>query len=84
MPATKKEGHKIQISNRYFIFEPAIFNELEENSVLEEEPLHNLAEKGEIAAFKHRGFWQPMDTYREAIMLNELWDTGTAPWKVWN
>jgi glucose-1-phosphate cytidylyltransferase len=67
----------------YFIFEQGIFDYLDDNSVLEEEPLHNLAKNGEISAFKHSGFWQPMDTYRESLMLNELWDSGNAPWKIW-
>jgi glucose-1-phosphate cytidylyltransferase len=68
----------------YFIFEPRVFDYLEDNSVLEQEPLYNLAKDGEIAAFKHEGFWQPMDTYRESVMLNELWDSGSAPWKIWD
>jgi glucose-1-phosphate cytidylyltransferase len=67
----------------YFIFEQGIFDYLEDNSVLEEEPLHSLAANGEIAAFRHPGFWQPMDTYRESQLLNNLWDSGDAPWKIW-
>ena len=67
----------------YFIFEPGVFDYLGDNSVLEEEPLHGLADEGQIAAFRHNGFWQPMDTQRESIQLNELWDKGTAPWKTW-
>ena len=68
----------------YFIFEAAVFDYLESNSVLEEEPLRNLAKDSEIAAFRHNGFWQPMDTQREYQALNELWNDGKAPWKVWN
>jgi glucose-1-phosphate cytidylyltransferase len=68
----------------YFIFEPAIFDYLDPNSVLEEEPLRRLAEDGQIAAYRHSGFWQPMDTYRETLMLNSLWDSGEAPWKTWS
>lgn len=67
----------------YFIFEKQVFDYLGDNSVLEEEPLHGLASDNQIAAYKHRGFWQPMDTYRESLMLNELWDSGKAPWKTW-
>lgn len=67
----------------YFIFEPAVFDYLEDNSVLEEEPLHRLASDGQIAAYPHTGFWQPMDTYRETLILNQLWDSGNAPWKNW-
>jgi glucose-1-phosphate cytidylyltransferase len=68
----------------YFIFNPPIFDYLDDNSVLEEEPLHTLANEHQISAFKHTGFWQPMDTQRESQMLNELWDSGRAPWKTWN
>lgn len=67
----------------YFIFEPGVFDYLDDNSVLEQDPLHRLAQDGQLAAFQHEGFWQPMDTYREALMLNELWDSGEAPWRNW-
>jgi len=67
----------------YFIFEPEVFDYLEDNSILEEGPLHRLASDGEIAAYPHNGFWQPMDTYRETLLLNQLWDSGQAPWKTW-
>lgn len=67
----------------YFIFEPQVFDYLEPNSVLEQEPLRNLATDGQISAFKHSGFWQPMDTQREYQQLNEIWNTGNAPWKIW-
>jgi glucose-1-phosphate cytidylyltransferase len=53
------------------------------NSVLENEPLSQIAAEGQLMAFKHKGFWQPMDTYRESIMLSEMWEQGNAPWKVW-
>lgn len=68
----------------YFIFGPALFDLIDgDDTVLEQVPLHTLAEQNRIAAFKHTGFWQPMDTSREAQMLNEIWATGSAPWKVW-
>jgi glucose-1-phosphate cytidylyltransferase len=67
----------------YFIFGQNIFKLLDNNSVLEEEPLNNLAQSGELGAFKHDGFWQPMDTFRESKLLNDLWDSGQAPWKNW-
>jgi glucose-1-phosphate cytidylyltransferase len=67
----------------YFVFEPKIFNYLDDECVLEEEPLNNLSKDGELMAYKHEGFWQPMDTYRESIMLNQLWNEGNAPWKKW-
>jgi glucose-1-phosphate cytidylyltransferase len=72
------------ISIGYFIFEPAVFDYIEgDETVLEEGPLHRLASEGQIAAYPHRGFWQPMDTYRETLMLNEMWDSGDAPWRTW-
>lgn len=71
------------INMGYFVFEPQIFSYLGLDSVLEEEPLRKLATEAEIGAYKHGGFWQPMDTYRESLLLNNLWDTGLAPWKNW-
>jgi glucose-1-phosphate cytidylyltransferase len=67
----------------YFLFEPQVFDYLDDDAVLEEGPLKSLASDNQIAAYPHRGFWQPMDTYRESLMLNEMWDSGKAPWKTW-
>ena len=67
----------------YFLFEPGIFDYLDDDSMLEEKPLKSLAADAQIAAHPHNGFWQPMDTYRESKMLNDLWDSGDAPWKTW-
>jgi glucose-1-phosphate cytidylyltransferase len=52
-------------------------------TILEREPLRRLAAAGELVAFEHPGFWQPMDTFREYTMLNDLWTRGVAPWKTW-
>ena len=71
------------INMGYFVFQPAVFDLLETDSVLEEEPLRSLASRSELGAFRHSGFWQPMDTYRESLLLNSLWDEGKAPWKTW-
>jgi glucose-1-phosphate cytidylyltransferase len=71
------------INAGYFVFEPEIFEYLEDDSILEREPMANLACDGQLVAYKHGGFFQPMDTYREMSILNEMWDTGQAPWKVW-
>jgi glucose-1-phosphate cytidylyltransferase len=71
------------INAGYFVFEPKVFDYLELNSILEGEPMANLAGDGQLVAFKHDGFFQPMDTYREMSILNELWETNQAPWKVW-
>jgi len=67
----------------FFIMEPEFLNYLEPDSVLEEEPLARLAKVAELSAYRHEGFWQPMDTYRESLILNELWESGSAPWKTW-
>jgi len=67
----------------FFVFEPGAMRYLDEDCVLEQSPLQALAADGELLAFKHEGFWQPMDTFREYTMLNEMWESGVAPWKVW-
>lgn len=67
----------------YFVFEPAVLDVIDgDETVLEQEPLHQLASSGELSVFKHDGFWQPMDTQREFKILNDLWAKG-APWKNW-
>jgi len=67
----------------FFVFEPKVLDYLDDECVLEQAPLERLARDGQLMAYKHEGFWQPMDTYREFTMLNEMWDSGSAPWKVW-
>lgn len=67
----------------FFVFEPKVLDYLDEECVLEQAPLERLAREGQLMAYRHEGFWQPMDTYREYIMLNEMWENGNAPWKVW-
>ena len=72
------------INGGFFVFEPEIFNYLEdENTVLERDPMEQLAAAGQLCAFRHEGFWQPMDTLREKRLLESLWKSKTAPWKVW-
>lgn len=71
------------INMGYFVFQPQIFDFLKTDSVLEDEPLRSLASLSELGAYRHSGFWQPMDTYREYLLLNELWSTESAPWKSW-
>jgi glucose-1-phosphate cytidylyltransferase len=64
--------------------EPEVFDYIDgDSTILEKEPLENLSIKGELMAYKHVGFWQPMDTLRDKSNLEELWRTGKAPWKVW-
>ena len=72
------------INGGFFIFRPQIFDYLNPDIVLENEPLQELAQQNQLSAFKHEGFWQPMDTFRESKMLNDMWDSGQAPWKTGN
>lgn len=67
----------------FFVFEPSLFSILGERSVLEQDPLTNLSASGQLVAHQHEGYWQPMDTYREYLILNELWQNQVAPWKSW-
>lgn len=72
------------INGGYMVFEPEIFNYLKDDStVLEQEPLREIAKAGELKAYRHHGFWQCMDTQREKEKLETLWAGGNAPWKVW-
>jgi glucose-1-phosphate cytidylyltransferase len=72
------------ISGGFFVFNRAISNYLEsDSSVLEQKPMEQLAREGELKAFCHQGFWQCMDNYREQELLNKMWLSGKAPWKVW-
>ena len=73
------------VSAGFFVFEPGIFEYLKDSDemMLEHEPLALLAAQGQLGAYRHEGFWQPMDTYRESQMLGEMWASGDAPWKVW-
>jgi glucose-1-phosphate cytidylyltransferase len=72
-----------RVNGGFFIFDPEIFDYLDDGSVLEKEPLELLSAAGELKAYSHDGFWQPMDTYRETVELNNLWDSNMAPWKIW-
>lgn len=72
------------INGGFFVFEPAVFEYLSgDETILEREPLERLAHDGELMAFRHPGFFQPMDTLRERNLLEALWSSGTAPWKTW-
>lgn len=73
------------INGGFFIMRPQIFDYIEgDYTLLEQEPLQNLARDGQLQAFFHHGFWQPMDTLREKNILEELWQSGNAPWKNWD
>ena len=71
------------INGGFFCFEPGVFDYLSPESVLEREPLSRLAADGQLRAFRHQGFWDCMDTYKDAVLLNDLWAEGDPPWKVW-
>lgn len=74
------------INGGFFVFEPEFVERYlndDENLVLEKEPLQRLAADGELMVWSHDEFWQPMDTYREWKILEDLWESGRAPWKVW-
>jgi glucose-1-phosphate cytidylyltransferase len=72
------------INGGFFVFEPDIFDYIDSDMTrLEAEPLSKLAEAGELKAFRHEGFWQPMDTLREKTELETLWASGKAQWKIW-
>ena len=68
------------INGGFFVFEPGVLDYLEASSVLEREPLEGLAADGELHGFRHTGFWECMDTYKDAVQLNDLWERGEAPW----
>jgi glucose-1-phosphate cytidylyltransferase len=69
------------INGGFFCFEPGVLDYLAEDSILEREPLESLANDGELRAYRHTGFWDCMDTYKDAVLLNDLWEAGRAPWK---
>ncbi len=72
------------INGGFMVVDPKIFNYLaNDNTIFEKEPLETIANHGELQAFKHTGFWQCMDTQRDKWLLEKLWDSGKAPWKIW-
>jgi glucose-1-phosphate cytidylyltransferase len=72
-----------RVNGGYFIFEPEVFDYLNDDSILEKDALEKLSSARQLQAFRHDGYWQPMDTFRETIELNNLWDSNQAPWKNW-
>lgn len=80
----KPKGDGGMINGGFFVLSPAVLDLLkDDDTVWEKEPLETLAEAGQLAAYPHHGFWQPMDTLRDKMHLEELWQTGKAPWKIW-
>jgi len=80
----KHSGESSWVNGGFFVFEPEIFDYLQDDStILERTPLETLAKENKLTAFKHSGFWYAMDTLREKKYLEKLWDNNQAPWKVW-
>jgi glucose-1-phosphate cytidylyltransferase len=81
----KPNGDGGWINAGFFVCEPKVFDYITEGdaTIFEQKPLQNLAKDGEIFTYKHEGFWQPMDTLRDKVYLQELWEEGKAPWKTW-
>ena len=71
------------INGGFFCFQAAALDYLDRDSVLERAPLERLAAENELRAHRHEGFWECMDTYKDAVLLNDLWASGEAPWRVW-
>jgi glucose-1-phosphate cytidylyltransferase len=72
------------INGGFFVLSPKVLSYLNgDQTIWEQEPLMRLAEDKELMAYEHTGFWQPMDTLRDKHLLEELWASGTAPWKTW-
>jgi glucose-1-phosphate cytidylyltransferase len=80
----KPEGSGVSISGGFFVLSPRVIDYIDDDRTKwEDQPLEKLAKEGELSAFQHNGFWRPMDTLRDKIMLDEIWSSGKAPWKVW-
>ena len=80
----KPKGDGAWINGGFFVCEPAIFDYIDDDKTIwERKPLECLAANGELVAYRHYGFWRPMDTLREKTELEEMWNTGAAKWKLW-
>ncbi len=80
----KPKGDGAVVNGGFFVLSPKVLAEIDGDATMwEHEPMMRLADKGELMAFQHPGFWQPMDTVRDRQLLEELWQSGKAPWKTW-
>lgn len=80
----KPAGDRSWANGGFFVLEPAVLDYIKDDTTIwEREPLERLAREGQLSAYRHQGFWQPMDTLRDKQKLEALWQTGSAPWKVW-
>jgi glucose-1-phosphate cytidylyltransferase len=82
----KPQGDGSWVNGGFFVLQPEVFDYITDGdtTIFERTPLENLARDGQLQAFRHRGFWKPMDTLREKLELQSLWESGSAPWKLWN
>jgi glucose-1-phosphate cytidylyltransferase len=72
------------VNGGFFVFDASVLDRLQAGHVLEREPLEGLASDGELRAYRHAGFWDCMDTYKDAVLLNDLWASGAPPWRTWD
>lgn len=80
----KPDGDGAWVNGGFFVFEPRVMDYIAgDDTVLEKEPMERLAQEGQLSAYRHSGFWQPMDTLRDRMYLENLWAMDKAPWKVW-
>lgn len=80
----KPKGDKNWINGGFFVCEPQVFDYIAGDSICwERDPMENLAKQNQLAACQHEGFWRPMDTLRDKMDLEDMWNTGNAPWKIW-
>jgi glucose-1-phosphate cytidylyltransferase len=81
----KPKGNGSWINGGYFVCEPQIFNYINDgdSTIWEKAPMEGIAAEGQMDAYRHHGFWRPMDTLKDKHDLNEMWDSGNAPWKIW-
>ncbi len=80
----KPKGDGVRINGGFFVLSPKVIDLIKDDSTIwEGRPMENLAKQGEMSAFEHDGFWQPMDTLRDKNYLEELWESGESPWKTW-
>jgi glucose-1-phosphate cytidylyltransferase len=82
----KPQGDGSWVNGGFFVLEPGVFNYISDgdSTVFERQPLEHLSRDGQLQSYKHTGFWKPMDTLREKLELQGLWDSGKAPWKIWH
>lgn len=82
--AEKPAGDQGEINGGFFVLNPAVIDLIAEDRTLwEKQPMTKLVEQGQLVAWRHCGFWQPMDTLRDKLLLENLWQSGAAPWKIW-